>query len=233
MRRFAARPVVPSTYELREWTMDDFDPRSRMINIPGRARGQHGGAYLPTRQRMLWFRQVHPSGSIETEMIELSETRAVFKATVTFAVYTPTENPERPAWVDWVKCVGHGSETKGDFPDYIEKAETKAIGRALAAAGFGTEAAFEENPDRPADAPVTAKGDGSTQNQLDAVATQNQVKQINDLVVALKIENIGVHLKSEYGVDETPLLTFEQARELIARLRVRLEKVPGAVTNGV
>jgi len=34
---------------------------------------------------------------------------------------------------------GWGSETADDFGDYIEKAETKALGRALAALGYGTQ----------------------------------------------------------------------------------------------
>ncbi len=38
-------------------------------------------------------------------------------------------------------AVGHGSEAAGDFGDFIEKAETKAIGRALAALGYGIESA--------------------------------------------------------------------------------------------
>lgn len=38
---------------------------------------------------------------------------------------------------------GYGSETLSDFRDYFEKAETKAIGRALAALGYGTLFALE------------------------------------------------------------------------------------------
>ena len=46
-------------------------------------------------------------------------------------------------------------ETEIGFPDYIEKAETGAIGRALAMCGYGTLQApqFDEQ-DRLADAPV-------------------------------------------------------------------------------
>ena len=36
-------------------------------------------------------------------------------------------------------ATGWGSETSQDFADYIEAAETKALGRALAALGFGTQ----------------------------------------------------------------------------------------------
>jgi hypothetical protein len=206
--------------------MDEFDPKSRLINIPGRGRGQYGGAYLPTRQRMLWFRAEHPNGSIETEIVKLTDDLAVFKASVGYPIYTPRLSPEEGQWVDYVKCVGHGSETKGDFPDYIEKAETKAIGRALAAAGFGTEAAFEESEGRPADAPVTPKVPELKQGGM---STQNQLKQLSDLVIALKMqETIGPHITNEYGVDDTTFLTFDEARELIARLRVKLEKQQAA-----
>src|SRR5215212_7665152 len=46
-------------------------------------------------------------------------------------------------------------ETEIGFPDYIEKAETGAIGRALAMCGYGTLQAPEfDEQDRLADAPV-------------------------------------------------------------------------------
>jgi hypothetical protein len=56
-------------------------------------------------------------------------------------------------------ATGHGSETARDFKDYIEKAETKAIGRALAALGFGTQFAPDiddgSSIGRVVDAPVS------------------------------------------------------------------------------
>ena len=46
-------------------------------------------------------------------------------------------------------------ETEAGFPDYIEKAETGAIGRALAMCGYGTLQAPEfDEQDRLADTPV-------------------------------------------------------------------------------
>ena len=57
-------------------------------------------------------------------------------------------------------ATGYGSETAKDFGDFIEKAETKALGRALIALGYGTQFAQEFGEDdavetfpvRPADA---------------------------------------------------------------------------------
>ena len=62
-------------------------------------------------------------------------------------------------------ATGWGSETSHDFADYIEAAETKALGRALAALGFGTqftrdydfaEMAVQDVPRQVVDSPVGA-----------------------------------------------------------------------------
>ena len=50
------------------------------------------------------------------------------------------------------------SETMSDFRDYFEKAETKAIGRALAMLGYGTQFAPElDEAERVVDTPQPAK----------------------------------------------------------------------------
>lgn len=116
-----------------------YDAREHVIRIQG------GAEYLAVKDRIVWFRKENPLGTIETEMLRLDEKVAVFKASVRVI-------DELHQLVSG--ATGHGSETPGDFRDYIEKAETKAIGRALAALGYGTQAAFEESPDRPADSPV-------------------------------------------------------------------------------
>ena len=52
-------------------------------------------------------------------------------------------------------ATGWGSETVEDFGDYLEKAETKSLGRALAALGYGTLHALElDEGDSVADSPI-------------------------------------------------------------------------------
>ena len=52
-------------------------------------------------------------------------------------------------------ATGTKSETAASFPDYIEKAETGAIGRALAGLGYGTQFAPElDEENRIVDSPV-------------------------------------------------------------------------------
>jgi hypothetical protein len=81
--------------------------------------------YLEVKWRLLWLRQTHPDAAIETELVSHSDNFAIFRAKVSL--------PEGGSASGW------GSEGFDDFRDYIEKAETKAIGRALAALGFGTQ----------------------------------------------------------------------------------------------
>ncbi len=119
-----------------------FDPREHLTLISGKE-------YLPVAFRLVWFRELYPNGTVETEHIEITNQRAVFKARVT-AIGEGGEI--------FGSSTGYGSETPEDFRDHIEKAETKSIGRALAALGFGTQFSPElEEGQRLADTPRTPR----------------------------------------------------------------------------
>lgn len=107
-----------------------FDPTPYIRQLRGRG---GGGDYLDVKWRLLWLRKEHPDAEIVTELVQFDPQMAIFKATVT----VPTGG----------KATGYGSETASDFPDFIEKAETKAIGRALNALGYGAQ--FGERSDDP------------------------------------------------------------------------------------
>jgi hypothetical protein len=98
---------------------ETFDPSKYLVSFNGR------GEYLEVKWRLLWLRTEHPDAIIETELVKLEERDAVFKARVSI--------PGGGSATGW------GSESAGDFRDFLEKAETKAIGRALAALGYGTQ----------------------------------------------------------------------------------------------
>jgi hypothetical protein len=107
-----------------------FKPEEHFLLLKGKQ-------YLPTAWRLVWFRQDHPGGHIVTELLEHDAAAglAVFKATVSY-MDAAGDGP-------MASGTGHGSETRKDFGDYLEKAETKAIGRALAVLGYGTQFAQE------------------------------------------------------------------------------------------
>jgi hypothetical protein len=100
--------------------------RSQIIRVRG------GTEYLPVQARVHWFRTLNPFGRIETEMIfyDPAQQIAVFKA----SVYDGE---------DRLLATATKMESGKEFSDYLEKAETGAIGRALALAGYGTQFAPE------------------------------------------------------------------------------------------
>ena len=119
----------------------NFDPTPYMRQLRGRGGSQE---YLDVKWRLLWLRREHPNAQIVTEHVKIDETSAIFKATVSIETGG--------------RATGYGSETAGDFGDFIEKAETKAIGRALNALGYGAQFAEGDEdvsqpaPSRPASA---------------------------------------------------------------------------------
>ena len=93
-----------------------------------------GKKYLPVAPRVAWFRQNKPCWRINTELVEFKHENNYGIAVFMCKIYDENGN---------VVSTGYGSETLSDFRDYFEKAETKAIGRALAALGYGTLFALE------------------------------------------------------------------------------------------
>ncbi len=131
----------------------------------------NGKDYLEVKWRLLWLRTEHPEALISTELVKHEAGLALFRARVSLP-----EGGEATGW---------GSETSSDFGDYIEKAETKALGRALAALGYGTQfcedfdfsaEAAQRDPAPVVDAPVAAPA-GAVRTR-EARATAPQVKAI-------------------------------------------------------
>lgn len=90
---------------------------------------QGGKYYLPAAYRIVWFRDECPDWGVSTSLIEGGH-EAGF-ATVQAIVYNPDGR---------IIASGLKTESRQDFPaGWVEKAETGAIARALAVAGFGTQ----------------------------------------------------------------------------------------------
>ncbi|GIV08250.1 MAG: hypothetical protein KatS3mg019_0341 [Fimbriimonadales bacterium] len=103
-----------------------FNVRRYLIRVRG------GQQYLPVSARLVWFREEHPDWSIETQPLHLDFENgiAVFQATVKDANGRVIANATK-------------METRSDFADFVEKAETGSVGRALAMCGYGTQFAPE------------------------------------------------------------------------------------------
>lgn len=119
----------------------------QLMNLPKKRKRPDGSwevteaQYLPVSERIAWFRDEHPDWSILCS-IESTDSGYIACANI-------SDQANRTI------ARAHKYEAKGDFTDPLEKAETGAIGRALALCGYGTQFALEleEEPERPADAP--------------------------------------------------------------------------------
>ena len=118
-----------------------FNPETRLITLKG------GALYLPVAWRLVWFREEHPDWSIETHPLHLDIEGGV-------AVYQATVRDAEGRVIATATKV----ETRANFADFVEKAETGAVGRALAMCGYGTQFAPELNEgERIVDAPQTRR----------------------------------------------------------------------------
>lgn len=107
--------------------MGQFDATSHIIRLKGKE-------YLEVKWRLVWFRTEHPAESgwaIVTQAEEVTDTSARYRALIV--------DPEGRT-----VATGTKTETKSGFGDFVEKAETGSIGRALALLGYGTQFAGED-----------------------------------------------------------------------------------------
>lgn len=173
------------------------------------------GDYLEVKWRLVWFRSEHPDGVIETEMVSHDGNLAVFRA----LVRVPNGG----------SATGWGSESADDFRDYLEKAETKALGRALAALGYGTQFTpdfeFGASESRVVDSPIDISRTRAVRGGLEtapAAATPKQIKFLYAIAreAGLSDEDLNTESQELYGkpVDALPR---RDASALIERLQQR------------
>lgn len=123
--------------------------------------------YLPVQWRLVWFREQCPNGTIETEIVHLDldketeeevfawnnekrRSEKVIKTARGIAVFRAVVKDGKGG-----VATGTKMEKAASFGDFLEKSETGAIGRALAALGYGTQFAPELNEEhRIVDSPV-------------------------------------------------------------------------------
>lgn len=221
-----------------------FNAEKHLIELQGKA-------YLEVKWRLVWFRQECPNGTIDTEEILVDLDREV-EAEVPTGNWIP--NPNRPGKKMPEKMVkrdkgyarfhavvtdGKGgratatkSENAASFPDFIEKAETGAVGRALAMLGYGTQFTGDELSEehRIVDAPVerassyqyangntgngraaaasatSANGQQSDEKSASTPATEQQLASLRKLC-----QHLGKPMPEEP-------LTYQSAKELILSL---------------
>lgn len=114
-----------------------------------------GKDYLMVAHRLQWFNETESNFRIETDFLLVNDDQTVARAVVTVFDKDGKEIKRASATK---------RETKKDFPDHTEKAETSAVGRALAMLGYGTQFAISDldEGDRIVDSPVADTRSQST-----------------------------------------------------------------------
>ena len=221
-----------------------FNPEKHLIELQGKA-------YLEVKFRLVWFRSECPNGTIDTEEVIVDLDREV-EAEVPTGNWIP--NPNRPGKKMPEKMTRHDkgyarfravvtdgkggratatkSENAASFPDYIEKAETGAVGRALAMLGYVTQFTGDElnEEHRIVDAPVerangfqyassgngraaaasatNANGQQSDEKSASAPATEQQLASLRKLC-----QHLGKPEPEDQGT-----MSYLSAKELILQL---------------
>ncbi len=180
-----------------------------------------GKDYLMVAYRLVWFREENPRFSIKTERIDSSDKSCLFRADI----FTDTGH---------LLSSGHKREDKAHFSDFEEKAETGAIGRALAHCGYGTQFAPDIHEwERIVDSPVKTRAEpekpkseaprppANTSNQHStALITDAQRKRLfaiankhgwNEAMIKEQIQDL-------YGIDSTKKLNRFNYDDLISKI---------------
>ncbi|HLL80658.1 MAG TPA: hypothetical protein VKT25_14215, partial [Ktedonobacteraceae bacterium] len=133
---------------------DTFTPNAHLSK-------NRGKDYLEVKWRLVWFQQATgPRAGYVT--YELEHDRQNGYARYACIAWDGSDETWREFALKGASvqvcgrvATGIKSETRADFPDFAEKAETGALGRALAGLGFGTQFAPDvEEGARIVDSPV-------------------------------------------------------------------------------
>jgi len=199
-----------------------FNPNEHVMQLKSREGAKD---YLPVQWRLVWFREKCPDGTIETEMLHLDLDRDTEEDT--FVWNSEKRRSEKitkqaKGFVIFRAVVRDGkggiatgtkSEKAASFPDFIEKAETGAIGRALAALGYGTQFAPElSEAHRIVDSPVDRQpAEGANGNRA-IVAVRSKNGAINGETRSVVTPNI-----EEAAATEQQLISIRKLCEHLGK----------------
>lgn len=206
-----------------------------------------GKPYLQVAHRMVWFREEFPLGRIDTQCVEKGDTYAIYRATISI--------PDASG--NYIKLADADKrEDKQHFSDFMEKAQTSAIGRALAMCGFGTQFAPDiEEGDRLADSPTDHLKKGAPpqrepgdddiavgvfeekpdtrRQQAQNKATPKQVGLIHAKAKAAGMdeEMYRAFLFANAGVTSTKDIPFASVNHVLAKIDEHAKRLKNAASN--
>lgn len=187
-----------------------FEPKKYLIKVKGKD-------YLEVKFRLHWFRSEHPDWDINTELIKLDIEKGIAVARADISDKDGIH-----------KSAGIKMEYQKNFADYVEKASTGAIGRALASLGYGTLQSLDLEEGRIVDSSggynsnTNYNASTGNNNNTPRKASQKQVKFINDLLDNFTREKQAKIMKGRKPED----LNVAEAKKAIDYLqnKIKLQK---------
>lgn len=172
--------------------VEGFNPEEYVRTISDN-NGENPKKYLDVMWRKVWFYKKYPDGRIITKIVNITNTYVIVEAKVYFNRNDPEENYVASAMAQrWFKP----GDTIGERA--VETAETGAIGRALANAGFGLQYCCDLELDKEidiVDAPVTPKQTNTTVKTTPV--NSNESKKTKENKNEIKNTGTGVVPKNE------------------------------------
>lgn len=154
-----------------------------------------GKDYAEVPQRVKAFRQVHPLGSITTEIVSLVEGVVTMKTTITDG-YGKT------------LATGYAYEKEGSTfinkTSFIENCETSSVGRALGFCGFGIDnsiASAEEVKNAQANQKPEKKGNFGVSAIMKSLYTTKELEQIMNHYNVQDISALPLDIAQKYIED--------------------------------
>lgn len=184
-----------------------------------------GKDYLMVAYRIQWINEAVENFTVDTKFHVLTDDQTVCQATVT--IFNKDGSVIK-------KSTATKRETKADFNDHTEKAETAAVGRALAMLGYGTQFAIADldEGDRIVDTPLTGgknvKSIDSSSNMGTVLKTSSETPpKISKKESPIKETVLAAFnlLKSQGKIDETTFKAKYQGGVGLSKLSITdLEK---------
>lgn len=167
-----------------------------------------GKEYAEVNQRIKAFRQVYPTGSIQTMMVSNENGVCVFQAVVGY-------NNENGVYQILGTGTAYEKESSSfiNKTSYIENCETSAVGRALGMCGFGidTSVASAEEVQN------AINNQDKDEPRTEAKATPKQIEVLKN---TYKGDNLAKLLEAN-GITAIEELPMTKASEIIGKLKSR------------
>jgi len=134
-----------------------------------------GKEYLQVAHRFVWLVDEFENYSINSEFLKLEDEQAVCRTTIKLMDKDGKIIREASATK---------KETKKDFADFVEKAETGSCGRCLAMLGMGTQFSTQdmEEGQRLADAPLPPPGEQAKADAYQIKESKSEASKVEDKV---------------------------------------------------